>query len=213
MLDGVHACMLLCCLMLMQVILWPRTAAAPAGGSCCQQRQQQLCFQHSYNHCQQRLLLLRRLVDAPATACARLFSAPCPGCLRFPVVTVWARLLAPITRHDQGSCAVSTWMQLFERPVVVVVIAVLVQGFRELYDPILAYKFIYPVVTSAGQDLQMTLTHPPEKVGKPVSADHATPTAAAAATLGATLALLPVRRRLHCTLNHASAANASCAGF
>jgi hypothetical protein len=43
--------------------------------------------------------------------------------------------------------------------------AVLSQGFRELYDPILAYKFIYPVVTSAGQELQMTLTHPPEKVG------------------------------------------------
>lgn len=38
------------------------------------------------------------------------------------------------------------------------------QGFRELYDPILAYKFIYPVVTSEGQQLQMTLTHPPEKV-------------------------------------------------
>jgi len=38
------------------------------------------------------------------------------------------------------------------------------QGFKVLYDPILAYKFIYPVVTSAGQELQMTLTHPPEKV-------------------------------------------------
>jgi hypothetical protein len=39
-----------------------------------------------------------------------------------------------------------------------------VQGFRELYDPILAYKYIYPTVTSQGQQLQMTLTHPPEKV-------------------------------------------------
>jgi hypothetical protein len=38
------------------------------------------------------------------------------------------------------------------------------QGFKELYDPILAYKFLYPVVTSAGLELQMTLTHPPEKV-------------------------------------------------
>lgn len=40
------------------------------------------------------------------------------------------------------------------------------QGFKELYDPILAYKFLYPVVTSAGLELQMTLTHPPEKVSQ-----------------------------------------------
>lgn len=47
------------------------------------------------------------------------------------------------------------------------------EGFRELYDPILAYKFIYPVVTSEGQELQMTLTHPPEKYSSaaPLTAD------------------------------------------
>jgi hypothetical protein len=33
-----------------------------------------------------------------------------------------------------------------------------------LYDPILAYQFIYPVQTSAGGELRMTLSHPPEKV-------------------------------------------------
>ena len=44
------------------------------------------------------------------------------------------------------------------------------QGFKELYDPILAYSFIYPTVTSEGQQLQMTLTHPPEKVRAAVRA-------------------------------------------
>lgn len=38
------------------------------------------------------------------------------------------------------------------------------QGFKAMYDPILAYQFIYPVVGKSGQQLQMVLTHPPEKV-------------------------------------------------
>lgn len=38
------------------------------------------------------------------------------------------------------------------------------QGFKQLYDPILAYKFMYPVQTASGEQLQMVLTRPPEKV-------------------------------------------------
>jgi hypothetical protein len=38
------------------------------------------------------------------------------------------------------------------------------QGFKALYDPTLAYKFLYPVQGASGEQLTMTLTRPPEKV-------------------------------------------------
>lgn len=41
---------------------------------------------------------------------------------------------------------------------------VLPQGFKALYDPTLAYKFMYPVQGASGKQLTMTLTRPPEKV-------------------------------------------------
>eukprot|EP00882_Tetradesmus_deserticola_P013060 GHRQ01013852.1.p1 GENE.GHRQ01013852.1~~GHRQ01013852.1.p1 ORF type:complete len:310 (+),score=111.44 GHRQ01013852.1:555-1484(+) len=46
-------------------------------------------------------------------------------------------------------------------------------GFKALYDPTLAYKFMYPVQGASGQQLTMTLTRPPEKYSSaaPLSAD------------------------------------------
>lgn len=38
------------------------------------------------------------------------------------------------------------------------------QGFRELYDATLAYRFSYPTSTGSGTQLTMTLTRQPEKV-------------------------------------------------
>jgi hypothetical protein len=40
----------------------------------------------------------------------------------------------------------------------------MLQGFKSLYDPTLAYKFLYPVQGASGEQLTMTLTRPPEKV-------------------------------------------------
>lgn len=47
------------------------------------------------------------------------------------------------------------------------------EGFKELYDPILAYKYSYPTRTSSGQPVQLVLTRPPEKYSSaaPLSAD------------------------------------------
>ncbi len=39
----------------------------------------------------------------------------------------------------------------------------LVQGWAELADGILAYKFRYPTRTTSGKKLSMVLSHPPEK--------------------------------------------------
>ncbi|WIA34603.1 hypothetical protein OEZ86_012923 [Tetradesmus obliquus] len=46
-------------------------------------------------------------------------------------------------------------------------------GFKALYDPTLAYKFLYPVQGASGEQLTMTLTRPPEKYSSaaPLSAD------------------------------------------
>ncbi|KAF6251169.1 lumen targeted protein [Scenedesmus sp. NREL 46B-D3] len=46
-------------------------------------------------------------------------------------------------------------------------------GFKALYDPTLAYKFMYPVQGASGKQLTMTLTRPPEKYSSaaPLSAD------------------------------------------
>jgi hypothetical protein len=46
-------------------------------------------------------------------------------------------------------------------------------AFKELYDPILAYQYRYPVATASGKPLSMVMSRAPEKYSSaaPLSAD------------------------------------------